>query len=116
MSETLKHIKAVEVGLKCEEKTTFCQYEIWVDFDDGHSDVETVNPEDILQRVNDWNFCKHVGGALGKSRIEASSLGLRFTWPDSFGIDDNPQKVLDFQVYYYDVYGVKHYTTLVRFS
>lgn len=111
MSETLKPITAVEVGQKCEEKTVFCQYEITVGFEDGDG-VELINPEHILDRVNDWNFCRSVSPGLGKDHIEASELGHRFTWPDAENLEDNPQRIVGFSVYYYDVYGVKHYTTL----
>lgn len=114
----LKGVKAVVVGQKCEEKTIFSQYEIFVDFDDGYCEVEHVNPEHILNRVNDWLFCKHVSGPLGKDHIEASELGHRFTWPDypSEICEGLPQRVVGFQIYYYDAYGVKHYTSLIHFS
>lgn len=116
MSEPLKHIKSIEVGDPCQERSVFCKYEIWIDFDDGSCESELVNVEDVLNRVNEWNFCTVVGGALGKDRIKDSKLGLTFEWPNAFEMEDNPQKVVGFQLFYYDVHGVKHGTKLFHFS
>jgi hypothetical protein len=103
-------VKRIEIGQKCKEKTQFAQYEIVVTFEEGPSDVEAINPESILERVNLWESIKGWDAVKAKQYMMESMLGLRFAWPDSAW--GRPLKVESFRVFYYDVYGVKHYTIL----
>jgi hypothetical protein len=103
-------VKRIEIGQKCKEKTQFAQYEIVVNFEDDVSDVETVNPPDILERINLWESVKDWDAAKAQQYMTESLLGLRFAWPKSAW--GRPLKVKSYRVFYYDVYGVKHYTIL----
>lgn len=114
MAEPLKYIKEIKTLEPCRKPEHFSIYEIWIDFDDGSCAYEMVEPENVLKRANDWLACTVLSGALSKSRMRTD-----FEWPQGeFATPefDMPVGVKNFQVYYYDVLGVKHNTQLIRFS
>lgn len=113
----IKEVKTLEV---CVQKKHFCVYEIMIDFNTGDCEVEIVDVENIIDRVNAWDAAVILCGET--ARYHTMLLPEKtspFPWPQDERWAtpewDCPAKVIGFNVYYYDVYGEKHHTELIRY-
>lgn len=84
-----------------------------MNFEEDISDVEMINPPDILDRVNLWQSILDWDAAKAQQYVTESLIGLQFAWPKSAW--GRPLKVKSYRVFYYDVYGERYHTELIRY-